>query len=252
MISMASVDWGAYAPQLLHGALHTLEFTVVSFVGAVLLGIALALARQSRWIVLRGVARAYTELVKNLPLLTGLFIVYFGLTSVGVILSAFLAGCVSLAAFYGAYLAEIFRGSLVSVGRGQYEGAQAIGLSGWRTLRCVVLPQAARIALPGVGTMLVDLLKSTALLVTISGAELMTVGQAITSETFAALQVYIVLGLIYFLMCFPLSQAVAQLERTVNAGKPIFPARRRLHRRLSVRLGPGVEQGSRRTAGGMA
>lgn len=251
-MTMALLHWGRYAPQLWHGALRTLEFTAVSFAGAILLGIALALARQTRWVVVRGVARAYTELVKNLPLLTGLFIVYFGLTSVGIILDAFLAGCVSLAAFYGAYLAEIFRGSLVSVGRGQYEGAQAVGLSGARTLRCVVLPQAARVALPGVGTMLVDLLKSTALLVTISGAELMTVGQAISSETFAALQVYIVLGLIYFAMCFPLSQAVAHLERTVNAGKPIFPARRRLYRRLVSHLGPTVEQNSRRVAGGMA
>jgi His/Glu/Gln/Arg/opine family amino acid ABC transporter permease subunit len=244
-MDIALIDWWSYAPELLDAAVRTLEYTIVSFVGAVILGIAVAVMRGSRWILVRGVARTYTEIVKNLPLLTAIFIVYFGLTSVNIVLDAFTAGCISLLFFYGAYLAEIFRGSLMSVGRGQREAAQAAGLSGGVGMRTVVLPQAIRVALPGAGTMLVDLLKSTSLLVTIAGAELMSVGQAITSETFAALQVYIGLGLIYFALCFPLSQGVAALERLSTGGVPILPSRRRLHRRLQRYLGPDIRRGAR-------
>lgn len=246
---MGHVNWSLYAPILVEGALRTLAFTAVSFIAANILGIIVALARQSRWVVFRGTARVYTEIVKNTPLLTGLFIVYFGLTSVNIVLSAFAAGCLSLSIFYAAYLAEIYRGSLLSVGNGQYEGAQAVGLSTAKTLQFVVLPQAARVALPGLGTMLVDMLKATALLVTISGSELMTVGQAITSETFRALEVYLVLGAIYFAMCFPLSQSVAVLEKALTVGRPITLARRQTYRRLVERLGPGMELGVRRAAG---
>ncbi|QIE48012.1 amino acid ABC transporter permease (plasmid) [Pseudohalocynthiibacter aestuariivivens] len=247
---MGGIDWGSYAPRLLDGALRTLSFAAVSFLGANLLGIVVALARQSRWLMLRGVACTYTEIIKNTPILTGLFIVYFGLTSANIVLSAFAAGCLNLSLFYAAYIAEIYRGSLVSVGRGQYEGAQAVGLSTAKTLRFIVLPQAAQVALPGLGTMLVDMLKATALLVTISGAELMTIGQAITSETFRALEVYLVLGAIYFAMCFPLSQATAKLERALSSGTPITFRRRRTYRQIVAKLGSDVEQGVRRASTG--
>lgn len=239
------IDWVVYAPALGRAVVRTLEFTVVGFTGAVLLGLVVAVMRDARWAPLRWIATTYTELVKNLPLLATIFIIYFGLTSVNIVLDTFLAGSLSLIIAFSAYLAEIFRGAMLSVGRGQREAAKAIGLSSWTGMRAVILPQAVRVALPGSGTMLVDLLKSTSLLVTIAGAELMTVGQEITSETFAALQVYIVIGLIYLALCFPLSRGVAKLERLIGSGVPILPRRRRLYRTLKQRLGPDVRPGIR-------
>ena len=90
----------------------------------------------------------------------------------------------------------------------------------------VVVPQAVRLVLPATTTMLVDMLKSTSLLITISAAELMTVGQLIASTSFRAMEVYLVIGVIYFAMCYPLSQALLWLERRVRAGAPLSVGRR--------------------------
>lgn len=222
------VHWGYYAPSLLKAGLKTLEFTGASYVGAIILGFVLALLRISPTRMARIPAAIYTEIFKNVPLLTWVFIIYYGLSSVGITLSTFVAGSLSLILFYAAYLGEIFRAGLQGVPRGQTEAAQAIGLGRTTTVIHVVMPQALRLSLAGTATMLVDLLKSTSLLVTIAGAELMTQGQIITSVTFRALEVYVVIGAIYFALCYPTSQAVLWLERRLQRGDAISLRRRRI------------------------
>jgi polar amino acid transport system permease protein len=219
------IDWGQYVPDLLRGTLRTLELTAVSFAGASLIGLVCALVRLSRT-PFRYVALIYTEMFKNIPTLVPIFIVYYGLASSGLVLNTFVAGCLSLALFYGSYLAEIFRGGLQGVSPDQREAAQASGLSRRSTLFHVILPQAFRLALPGTSTMLVDLLKGTSLLVTISAGELFTQGTLITASTFRALEVYVVIGGIYFCLCYPLSQLMLQIERLLARGVPIAPSRR--------------------------
>lgn len=222
------VNWITWAPTLGTGILRTLEFTGASFAGAVVAGLGLALMRESPVPPVRWIARGYTEIFKNLPLLTEIFLVYFGLASLGLRLSVFEAGCVSLIVFYAAYLSEIFRGGLQGIAAGQREAAHALGLTEGEVLIRVVVPQAVRLVLPATTTMLVDMLKSTSLLITISAAELMTVGQLIASTTFRAMEVYLVIGVIYFAMCYPLSMASAWLERRLKAGSPLSPRRRAL------------------------
>lgn len=226
---MFQLDWSHYAPQLLHGLVNTLEYTAASFIGAALLGLALALMRLNTHRLLSGPAAAYTEVFKNTPLLAIIFITYFGLPSVGVRLDIFTAGALSLVVFYAAYLSETFRSAIAGVHHGQREAGEALGLSHIGIFLDVIFPQALRLALPGTNTMLVDLLKSTSLLVTISAAELMTQAQLIASETFRALEVYIVISAIYFAVCYPLSQLSLWLERRVHAGAPLSLGR---HRRL--------------------
>jgi polar amino acid transport system permease protein len=221
------VPWGDYGSDLAEALLRTLEYTVLGFIGAVLLGLALALLRLHPSRLVRLPALLYTELFKNIPLLAIIFLTYFGLASVGVRMDALMAGALSLVIFYAAYLSEIFRSALGGVHAGQQEGAQALGMNRMRTFRTVVLPQAVRLALPGTSTMLVDLLKSTSLLVTISAAELMSQGQLIASETFRALEVYAVIAVLYFALCYPLSQGLLWFERKIRAGVPLVPARRR-------------------------
>jgi polar amino acid transport system permease protein len=224
------VDWATYLPDLARGTLTAIEYTAVSFVGAVIFGFVLATLRMSPARTIRYLSQAYTELLKNMPLLTPIFVIYFGLSSIGFTLSAFEAGCLSLIAFYAAYLSEIFRGALQGVHDDQREAAQAVGLDGRAMLFYVVLPQAARLALPATGTMLVDMVKGTSLLITISGGELMTEGQLITSDTFRALEVYLVIGAIYFCLCYPLSMGVLILEKAIRRGTPLGLRRRRLWR----------------------
>ncbi|WP_431323206.1 amino acid ABC transporter permease [Rhizobium sp. YTU87027] len=221
------VPWGDYAGNLGGGLLRTLAYTLCSFVGAAILGLVLALMRLNRWRIIRLAAAIYTEVFKNVPLLAIIFVTYFGLPSIGIRFSVFVAGVLSLVLFYAAYLSEIFRAAIAGIHAGQNEAAQALGLGRATTFGHVILPQALRLALPGTNTMFVDLLKSTSLLVTISAAELMTRAQLIASETFRSLEVYLVIAAVYFAVCYPMSQCLLWLERTIQAGIPLSPGRRR-------------------------
>jgi polar amino acid transport system permease protein len=227
VIAQFEVPWSDYIPLLVRGVRRTLMYAAVGFAGGATLGAGLALLRVSTIRPLRWLAAAYTEIFKNIPLLAVIFVVHFGLPSVGVIFTPFQSGALSLTIFYGAYLSEIFRAAILGVHGGQKEAAQALGLGRLSTLVKVTFPQALRIALPGTNTMAVDLLKSTSLLVTISAMELMTAGRIITSTTFRALEVYLVIAAIYFAMAYPLSQALLWLERQIAAGNPVTPRRRR-------------------------
>ena len=229
------VDWISWAPTLGNGILKTLEFTFASFVGAVVAGLLLALMRESSVPPVRWLARIYTEI----------FLVYFGLASLGLRLSVFEAGCASLIVFYAAYLSEIFRGGLQGIAAGQREAAHALGLSEREVLTRVVVPQAVRLVLPATTTMLVDMLKSTSLLITISAAELMTVGQLIASTTFRAMEVYFVIGVVYFAMCYPLSMVSLWLERRLKAGTPLSPRRRHLIAQVRLAMPAGAAGGLR-------
>jgi polar amino acid transport system permease protein len=235
-LALFNVPWSDYAPDLRDGLIKTLEFTAAGFVGAAVLGLGLAMMRLSPLRLLRLPAAVYTELFKNVPLLAIIFLTYFGLVSVGVKLSVFQAGTLSLVVFYASYLSEIFRSAIAGVHGGQQEASEALGLSRRVTFTHVVFPQALRQALPGTNTMLVDLLKSTSLLVTISAAELMSEGQLIASETFRALEVYAVIAVLYFVVCYPLSQALLWFERQVRAGVPLLPRRRRRMRLVRAML----------------
>ena len=233
---MFDVPWSEYTPALWEGLQLTLLYTVLGFAGAAVFGLLLALLRLSKNRILRVPAALYTEIFKNIPLLAIIFIIYFGLASIGIKLGAIAAGSLSLILFYAAYLSETFRAAIAGVHAGQQEAAEALGLGRISTFQLVIFPQALRLALPGTNTFLVDLLKSTSLLVTISAAELMSVGRLITSATFRALEVYLVIAAIYFCLCYPLSQGLLWLERKVRAGIPLTPRRRRRFKRAAVLL----------------
>jgi polar amino acid transport system permease protein len=235
-----NVEWSDYSSDLFQGLLKTVEYTVASFAGAAILGLVLALMRLSPVRALRVPAVLYTELFKNIPLLAIIFLTYFGLASVGVRFGVFQAGALSLIVFYAAYLSEIFRSAISGVHGGQTEAAEALGLNRRATFTNVIFPQALRLALPGTNTMLVDLLKSTSLLVTISAAELMSQGQLVASETFRALEVFAVIAGLYFVLCYPLSQALLWFERQVRAGVPLLPRRRRRMRAVQALLEKGA------------
>jgi polar amino acid transport system permease protein len=252
-----SVRWSEWTTPLLDGLSRTLEYTVLGFTAAALFGLVLALMRTSRVALVRLPAAVYTELFKNIPLLVIVFVLYFGLPETKsvfghwVVMGPFKAGVFGLAIFYAAYLSEIFRAALAGVHDGQREAAQALGLGRWSIFAHVVFPQALRLALPGTNTMLVDMLKSTSLLITISAGELMSVGQSISSQTFEVMEVYLVLAAIYFAMCYPLSQALLWLERRVRAGAALSVRRyRRL--RTARELLAGIQPATAAPRGGVS
>lgn len=232
-----NVGWTAYWQDISSAALVTIQFTLVGFSGAVLFGLLLALMRLTKHRVPRAASKGYVELFKNIPLLTEIFVIYFGLASIGIVFSPFVAGSIALILFYGAYLSEIFRGAIEGVSPGQREAGLAAGIPPAHIYMSIILPQAARLALPATGNMLVDLLKATALMTTIAGAELMTVARNITSETFQALEVYLVITAVYFVLAYPLSRLVLRYERNLKRGHQFSPRRRRTERRIAELAG---------------
>jgi polar amino acid transport system permease protein len=164
---------------------------------------------------------------------------YYGLAGdpINAKLDILQAAVLSLAVFYAAYLSEIFRAALVGVHHGQREAAQALGLSRMTTFGSVIFPQGVRLALAGTNTMMVDMLKSSSLLVIISAAELFQVGKSASSATFQTMEVMIVIAAIYFAMCYPLSQGLLWLERRMHAGAPLSPRRARRLRKARAMLG---------------
>jgi polar amino acid transport system permease protein len=239
-LAFFKVDWASYVPDLWHALLRTLEFTAAGFAGAAVLGLLLALMRSSRLWPLRALALLYTELFKNVPLIAIVLLIYNGLTQIGIVFGLFQAGALSLIVFYAAYLSEIFRAALTGVHPGQKEAAEALGMSRLTTFVQVTFPQALRLALPGTNTMLVDLLKSTSLLVVIGAFELMTQAQLIASSTFRAFEVYSVIAAIYFVLCFSLSQVLLWFERQVRRGAALAPTRRRRLRAARTLLEEGA------------
>jgi His/Glu/Gln/Arg/opine family amino acid ABC transporter permease subunit len=199
-----------WMPQLLEAALATLQIMSLSFLLATTLGLPLALARLSR----RGrLARYYIEVVRGMPSLTLLFLIYFGLPAVGIALHAFQAAVLGLGIHGAAYLAEVYRAGIQAIHPGQREAAQMIGMRERQVLRHVVLPQALRVVLPPMGNYAIALLKDTSVASLISAPELMLRARDLSSEYFMPMQIYLVVGAMYLCMAYPLSCLVRLLGR---------------------------------------
>ncbi|MDR3514271.1 MAG: ectoine/hydroxyectoine ABC transporter permease subunit EhuD [Azospirillaceae bacterium] len=209
-------DLTNWAPQLLTGLGLTVELTFGGMAIALVLALLLALGRisSSRW--LRVPAAAFVELIRGSPLLLQLFYIYYVLPAVGLRLSPIMAGLIGLGINYGAYLSEVFRAGIVAVGRGQREAAESLGMSEGQTLRFVILPQAWRIVIPPTGNYFVSMFKDTALVSTISLAELMFQGQLIASDTFRYMTIYSIIFVIYVVISIPASMGVRWLELYFN------------------------------------
>ena len=204
---------GEWMPQLGTAAGNTLRMAALAFILAVSLGLVLALARLSSHRSLARFAAVYVDLVRGAPLLALLFLVYFGLPSVGIVLPAFIAAVVGLGLNGGAYVSEIFRAAIAAIERGQGEAAQSIGMTYPQVMRFIILPQASRIALPPLGNYAIGLLKDTSVASLIGAPELTLRARDLSSEYFMPMEIYLVSGALYFAMAAPLTYLVKRLER---------------------------------------
>ncbi|WP_199270161.1 amino acid ABC transporter permease [Stutzerimonas stutzeri] len=204
------------ARNLLTGLQWTLVLSLVAFVCGGVVGLLVMLARIApvRW--LRVLAYGYIELFQGTPLLMQLFIVFFGVALLGVEVSAWLAAAVALTLFTSAFLAEIWRGCVESVSRGQWEASECLAMTRLETLRYVVLPQALRIAVAPTVGFSVQVVKGTAVTSIIGFTELTKTGSMLANATFEPFMVYGLVALGYFALCYPLSLAAYRLERRLN------------------------------------
>lgn len=210
-------DW---LPQLLQGVIWTLRLMVLSFALAAGLALPIALARLSASRTLRFLAHLYVEIVRGMPSLTLLFLIYFGLPSVGVTFRAIDAAVIGLGLNGAAYVSEIYRAGIQAIDSGQREAAQMIGMRYGQVLRFVILPQAVRVVLPPLGNFAIALLKDTSVASLISAPEMMLQARDLTSEYFMPLQIYMAVGAMYLLMALPLASLVRLMESRLSARLP--------------------------------
>lgn len=206
--------WG-YVPEFLQAAWLTLQVTVLSFALAVALGLATAIAGASPIGLLRVIARGYVEVIRNTPVLLQIFIVFFGLPSGGISLSAYWAGVLALGLNVGAYLSEVFRAGIASVPRGQIEAAGILGLEPGQIFVSVILPQAARAVYPAIVNYLIQLLLGTSLLSAIALPELTGTATVINARTLLYIQTFAVTLAAYLVLSNLLSWLAGQLGARV-------------------------------------
>jgi polar amino acid transport system permease protein len=202
---------------LLLAARWTLLLSAIAFLGGGTAALLLLFLRyaQPRWGAT--LVRYYIELLQGTPLLLQLFLVFFGLPLLGIEVSPLLAAAVALILYAGAFLAEIWRGCVDAVPRGQWEASAALGLNFISQMRYVILPQALRIAVPPTVGFLVQLLKATALSSIVGFNDLTRAGTIVTNATFQPFLVYGLVALIYFAMCYPLTVCSRVLERKLGS-----------------------------------
>jgi polar amino acid transport system permease protein len=203
---------------LLLAARWTIALSLLAFVGGGLVGLALLFARIAKWPgAERGVA-LYVQLFQGTPLLMQLFLAYFGLALFGLNVSPWVAAGLALTLYTSAFLAEIWRGCINAIPRGQWEASASLALTLPEQLRHVIGPQALRIAIAPTVGFAVQVIKGTALASVIGFIELTKAGTMITNATFQPFTVYAFVALMYFALCFPISAWSRQLERKMSRG----------------------------------
>ncbi|QTQ84143.1 amino acid ABC transporter permease [Agrobacterium tumefaciens] len=194
----------------------TLLLSLVSFIGGGMVGIVLLWLRISPRRALNRAARIYIEVFQGTPLLMQLFIAFFGLGLLGVDVPAWLAAAVALILWTAAFLAEIWRGCVEAIAKGQWEASASLAMGRLQQMRYVILPQALKIAIPPTVGFSVQVVKGTALTSIIGFVELSKAGTIVTNATFQPFTVYGLVALIYFALCWPLSKSSQFLERKLN------------------------------------
>ena len=197
---------------LLRGAVMTLQITAGALVIAIVLGMIMAVIKTSRARLTRFLVNIYIEIFRDVPELTLLFIIYFGLAYAGFKIEPVPAAIMGLGLVGGAFLTDIFRSGFDALHFGQREAALAVGMTPMMAMRYIILPQAVRITLPPVGNYAIGLLKQTAIVSAIAAPEIMFWARNLVTSTFETTLVYVLVAIIYFCMSFPLAQVVNRLE----------------------------------------
>jgi polar amino acid transport system permease protein len=202
-----------YLPDLLQGMLMTLWLTIQGLAAGFVLGMLASLARVYGNRFWRGLAVGYIELFRGTPLLVQLFLIYYGLPGLGITLSRGLSAFLAMALNSGAYQAEYLRGSLLAIGDGQMMAGRSIGLSKWKTIWYVILPQALRLAIPAWSNEPVSLLKSTAVVFLIAIPEVMSKAKSIAARTYDPIGAYLAAAVMYLAAVYILILLLNWLER---------------------------------------
>lgn len=214
------------SPQLMHGLLLTVEYSIAAIIFAVILGLIAALFKLSKNPLLRGISAVYVEIFRGTPLLVQIFFIVLGLPAilplnkwVGPSLYPIVAAALALALNEGAYITEIIRAGILGVDRGQREAAESIGMSGMQTMRYIILPQAFKRMIPPLVNQFAQTVKDTSLAAPVGVVELVYTGQIVIAQNFAAFQIWSAIAILYFIVIFTLTRFAGHLERRLQIDK---------------------------------
>jgi His/Glu/Gln/Arg/opine family amino acid ABC transporter permease subunit len=202
---------------LLRAAVVTVEVAAGALVIALILGLAVALARISRLRPLRWLGVLYTDVMRGTPALAQLFIIYFGLSDIGIEFDPITAAIVGLGMNGAAYVGEIYRAGIQAIGKGQIEASLSLGMTPASAMRFIVLPQAVRLMLPPLTNYAISLVKDTAIISAIAAPEVAFHARRLVEETHLANQIYLLAALIYLAITVPMGRLAKRLERAREA-----------------------------------
>jgi putative glutamine transport system permease protein len=202
----------------------TVQLAALSLLGSLVLGTLVAILRVAPITPLRWAGGAYVEVFRNTPLLVQLFFLYFATPYIGIYLGSretfgFNAALLGLALYHAAYVAEVVRGGLLGIDKGQIEAARSLGLSYVQTLRYIQLPQTFRSVIPPLGNVSIALVKNTSLAATIGVADLLFAGEIVESRTFRAEEAFAAVAILYLVLTVPLGIGVNWLERRLQVAR---------------------------------
>jgi len=204
------------APVMARGTGYTLAFAVAAMVGGLVLGFPAAVLRVAPWRPLRWLASLYVSVFRGTPLLVQLFVIYYGLPSIGIEFGPVTAGVLALSLNAGAYLSESLRGAILGVRQGQWHAGFSLGLTYGQTLGLVILPQALRVAVPALSNTLISLIKDTALVSFLAVSELMSSTQELVAVTFRPMPLYVAAAAVYWVLSLLFEALQRRAERHFN------------------------------------
>lgn len=206
-------------PQLVHGAVVTIEITAASLLLGCVLGLLIGIARlDPSKRLFYGFATGYVTFIRGTPLLVQLFLLFFGLPQFNILLPAFVCGVLGLGIYSGAYVSEIVRGAIQSIDRGQMEAARSLGMSYREAMRIIILPQAVVRMIPPLGNEFIALIKNSALVSLLTIADLMHEGQKIISVSYRSLEVYLAIAFVYLILTSLTGLLLRHMETRLRAG----------------------------------
>lgn len=203
-------------PFLLKATAVTLELSALAIMIGLILGLFAALMKISNSKLLRWLASFYIWIIRGTPLIAQLLLIYFGLPKFGIQIGAFESAVIGLGINAGAYIAEIFRGGILSIPKGQTEAAASLGMNYFKILRRIILPQALRISVPALGNQAISMLKDTSLASIVTVSELMMTSQEFAAGNFAFVEFYIVASAIYLALTTILYIVLRKIEHRLS------------------------------------
>ncbi|TER94357.1 amino acid ABC transporter permease [Pseudomonas aeruginosa] len=213
LVELLGMAW----PFLLQGAMYTVLFAAVSMVLGLILGFSVAVVRVTKVPVVSQIAAVYVSAFRGTPLLVQIFVLYYGLPSVGIEFTPVTAGILALTLNVAAYLSESMRGAILGIDKGQWEAGLSVGLTWGQTLWNIITPQALRLAVPSLSNSLISLIKDTSLISVITVTELMLATKEVIAETFQPLPLYPAAAGIYWLLSALFERVQKALENRLTA-----------------------------------